>query len=528
MKNKRKKFLCVLLACCLLLSLAACGGDNGGGDNGRSDSWDSAGGGTSVSDDLLDSSGGNDAIPPEGAVQIASAEDLLAFRDRVNAGENSLNAVLTADIDLSSVCAEGLGDWVSIGHTDGAHVIYEGVFDGNGYTISGLYGVDHDRTVGLFTDLGPNGVICNLTLADVSIDTEHGGAIVCDIEGRVENCSASGTVTGLQVGGLVCTVGETAVLSGCSFSGRVEGRSQAGGLAWQSSGRIEQCRNEADVFCMVSGSANSVEGEASGIVSIAWGSVTGCTNTGNITGATAAGIAVQSETLIEACLNEGNVTGRGNAGGIGAVYTDEAATINRCGNTGIVSGGLSSGGIAVNCRSTITNCFQKGTVRAGLNQINELFDTAGLDEFLHSELTLGLSNSSRAAGIVCYGVGAVNCYSQGSISVTPQKGVCEALGLLGVLNADRPMVANCYTIAELSADDIVWGIGAVSTVESCYYSERTAEIASRAGDLQPTNAASFTDGTVTDALNQWVSNAGGDYSPWIQGESGPCFEWESA
>ncbi|MGM9608314.1 MAG: hypothetical protein ACI3XJ_12495 [Oscillospiraceae bacterium] len=526
MKNKGKKLLCALLACCLLLSLAACGGDNGGNDNGGSNSGDSAGGGTSVSDGSLDSSGGNDAVPPEGAIQIASAEDLLAFRDRVNAGEDGLNAVLTADIDLSSVCAEGLGDWVSIGHTDGEYVIYEGIFEGNGYTISGLYGVDHDRTVGLFTGLGSNGVIRNLTLADVSIDTEHGGAIAYDIEGCVENCRASGTVTGLQVGGLVCTVGETAVLSGCSFSGRVEGRSQAGGLAWQSSGRIEQCRNEADVFCMVAGSANSVQGEASGIVSIAWGSVTGCTNTGNVTGATAAGIAVQSEAVIEACINEGNVTGRGNAGGIGAVYTDEAAAINRCGNTGIVSGGVSAGGIAVNCRSIITNCFQRGTVCAGLNQINELFGTAGLDEFLYSELTLGLSNSSRAAGIVCYGIGAVNCYSQGSISVTPQKGVCDAFGLLGLLNADKPMVANCYTIAELSADDNVWGIGTVSTVESCYYSERTAEIPSRAGDLQPTGAAGFTDGTVTDALNQWVQNADGNYSAWKQGPDGPCFEWE--
>ncbi len=44
------------------------------------------------------------ALAAEDPVQIGTAEELAAFRDRVNAGENTLDAILTADIELT-------GDW---------------------------------------------------------------------------------------------------------------------------------------------------------------------------------------------------------------------------------------------------------------------------------------------------------------------------------------------------------------------------------------------------------------------------------
>lgn len=531
MQTKFKRIIsCLLTAVCLLLSLAACGSSSGSNNN-DNNSGDNADIGM-VAGGVASDKNGNQADVPDGAIQIASAEDLLAFRDRVNGGEGDLSAVLTENIDVSSACGETEGDWLSIGYSGEGIVIYEGVFDGADHAISGLYSVNDDYTVmtggnGLFQSIDPNGVIRNLTLTDLVLDTEHGGAIASRVEGRLENCNVGGTVIGLQVGGLVCDVGDTAVLTGCSFSGHVEGDVHAAGLVWQNYGRIEQCRNEADVYSIERSSiGDNTEGDAAGIVNLNNGEVIGCINFGNIFGSNAAGIASESKDLIEDCLNEGNVTGRDSAAGIVVKFTDKNIVINRCGNTGTISGGLAAAGIVGNSRSNVTNCFHKGVIYAGLVRVNEVLVAAGLDEFAFWETTLNQLNSSRAAGIACYGVGAINCYSQGNISVTSQKGICDAIGVLGLLNADNPMVANCYTNAELSADDNMWGIGGTGVMDSCYYSEDTSDIPNRHGDLAPIGASSFTDGTVTDALNEWVSSAGGDYSAWVQGASGPCFAWE--
>ena len=47
------------------------------------------------------------AAEGEDAILISTAEELAAFRDRVNSGENTLDVVLTADIELS-------GDWTAL------------------------------------------------------------------------------------------------------------------------------------------------------------------------------------------------------------------------------------------------------------------------------------------------------------------------------------------------------------------------------------------------------------------------------
>ena len=72
---------------------------------------------------------------------IATAQDLVDFRDEVNASTKKstsmLCAKLTKDIDLSNL----EGDWEPIGkatNTYKDYVAYGGTFDGDGHTISGL------------------------------------------------------------------------------------------------------------------------------------------------------------------------------------------------------------------------------------------------------------------------------------------------------------------------------------------------------------------------------------------------------
>ena len=63
--------------------------------------------------------------------EIATAEDLVAFSEYVNAGNYGANAVLTADIDMSSV-----ENFTGIGVARNA--LYSGTFDGQGHKISGM------------------------------------------------------------------------------------------------------------------------------------------------------------------------------------------------------------------------------------------------------------------------------------------------------------------------------------------------------------------------------------------------------
>ena len=98
-----------------------------------------------------------------GVYQIGTAADLLWFQQQVSAGQTSINAVLTANVDLSSVCGETLGSWTAI-------PTYAGTFDGRGYTISNLYisGATNAKQ-GLFAELSETGVVQNLGITQSKV-----------------------------------------------------------------------------------------------------------------------------------------------------------------------------------------------------------------------------------------------------------------------------------------------------------------------------------------------------------------------
>ena len=116
----------------------------------------------------------------EDPYQIGSAEDLIFFRDSVNAGETKYNAsgvyvALAADIDLAGI------NWVGIGSAYKDHG-FMGNFDGNGFKIQNLTitnpALDSDGYVyaGLFSvtegiDKDNQNTIKNLIIENVTIST---------------------------------------------------------------------------------------------------------------------------------------------------------------------------------------------------------------------------------------------------------------------------------------------------------------------------------------------------------------------
>lgn len=183
----------------------------------------------------------------DGYYEIRNAGQLYWFAEKVNGGANDINAILMENITINEKVLDaegnliadpsGLRQWTPIGHYLSADDFYsfDGIFDGNGKTITGLYHNDsYAKYAGLFGY--STGTIQDLTLADTYINTTRS-------DGR------AGSVAGLNEG----------TVRNCHLvSGYVSGNSQIGGIVGRmNAGSIEDCTN--------TGTVNSAANNAGGI-----------------------------------------------------------------------------------------------------------------------------------------------------------------------------------------------------------------------------------------------------------------------
>ena len=252
--------------------------------------------------------GTGDAAAP---YQITDASQLRWFAQQVNDGRSSICAVLTKDIDL------GDEPWTPIGQY--ARNAYKGVFDGQGYTIKGLYINSSDSNQALF------GYVSGGTVRDLIVE---------------------GSVTGGNN-----TAGIVAELAGASL--------------------IENCVNRVNVT-----GGNVVGGVAGRISTSTAKTIRYCVNDGTIVGNTQVGGLVgymyYPITLTES-YNRGNVRASSSsnysAGGIVGEMNDGQAKAVNCYTTGVVTGG-SYAKAAVGKKSssaTITNCYYLSTLGSDSN-----------------------------------------------------------------------------------------------------------------------------------------------------------------
>lgn len=200
------------------------------------------------------------SLTPSGTngIAISNASQLAAFRDRVNAGENNLNAYLTCDIDLESV------NWEPIGTVDHP---YSGSFDGNGYCILNL---NAEGTVGGLFGYSDGAVISSVGVSGVVVgDSLAGGILGRGKDSYIQKCYnfcdvAGGTVSGGIVGML-----------SASYDASTSEPS-----AYNTSA-IASCFNWGDIYCSFPGNT----GFAGGIVGMMDGYVTTyfCYNWGIVT-----------------------------------------------------------------------------------------------------------------------------------------------------------------------------------------------------------------------------------------------------
>ena len=192
-------------------------------------------------------------------IEIGTVEELKDFRDAVNAGNKYTynKMLLTADLDLS-----GEANWLPIGNLKSYESqSFDGVFDGDGHTISNLTttgdGVANHCVAGLFGSV-LNGTIKNLTVKNVNISSSHYAAGIVAYTSRtpvIRNCHViGGTISSLpewlgskfdngdKIGGIMGYATAGSVIDQCTVKDiNVRAYRDFGGIVGFSAGSVTNC-----------------------------------------------------------------------------------------------------------------------------------------------------------------------------------------------------------------------------------------------------------------------------------------------
>ena len=165
-----------------------------------------------------------------------NAEQCRGFELRRSLDFNAVESYQSNTIN--TVWTTGRG-WMPIGF--GNATAFGSLFDGNGYTLSGLQIDNSDNGVALFSAVGATGQINNIGLLDVAVSGRSNvGSLVGENYGRIINSYATGEVVGSngKVGGLVGLNGYTGSILSSFAAAEVSGSEAVGGLVGWHTGRI--------------------------------------------------------------------------------------------------------------------------------------------------------------------------------------------------------------------------------------------------------------------------------------------------
>ena len=237
-------------------------------------------------------------VDEAGNVTISSAEGLAWLISTVNGlnGQTSnsfenKNVTLTQDVNI------GQYKWTAINE-------FQGVFDGGGYVIRGLYLNELTDYQGMFSR------VYGGKYMDVYLDNVN--------------------INGRYLVGVLCGHADNSIITNCHISGSVQGENNVGGIA----GGLYLCELNA---CSSHGVVNAKHDEAGGLSAICSGSsVRNCYSTCNVTA--------------------GNL-------GAGGLFGNGSGKIENCYAVGNVYGYLYNGGIIGNFQGgALKNCYASGNI----------------------------------------------------------------------------------------------------------------------------------------------------------------------
>ena len=475
--------------------------------------------------------------------QISTAAELYWFAGLVNGEESIIGENIAQDIDACAALMNDIdlnpgitfdedgnfeggtpGQWTPI--CKSSYERYEGTFDGQNHTISGLYIDSEDRLVGLF---GSNsGIIKNLKIEDSYVRSKYDSGLyagaVCGYNcGDIKNCYNYGTVSGegtnIYVGG-VCgrnaydgSYGFYGTLKDCQNTGTVIGTGysiRVGGVCGYNNNNsrciIESCENMGEVIGKAVGNEKAIGNAFVGGVSgynDQNGTIESCENMGEVTGeatgedgkAYVGGItSYNKKGTIESCENTGKITGEATdedgkvyVGGITS-YNREG-TIESCYNTGKVSadGTESSyaGGICGHNErdGVIKSCDNTGKITGKINgeannesvkaYVGGICSFNGYGNPNYESIIENCSNTGEVSGYSNSWVGGIcgynfysdikSCYNTGAVSGDYISG-----GVCG--QNSNSAIENCYNTGEVVGQFAggVCGFSSSGTIGYCY------------------------------------------------------------
>ena len=173
--------------------------------------------------------------------EIANYGNLIWFQRAVDAGNVNINARLTSNIAANENLLDSSGNvqgtpkynWTPIGRGySNSSDSYNGIFDGAGYSISGLYSKGTGLYCGFFGQVN-KGTIKNLSIVDSYFGENscyYVGTFVGYSYGNIENCYSNATIVGLiYCGGIAGTMKGT--ISDCLYNGKIKGTRNSNAIA---------------------------------------------------------------------------------------------------------------------------------------------------------------------------------------------------------------------------------------------------------------------------------------------------------
>jgi len=364
---------------------------------------------------------------------------------------------LTWDADGLCTNEEELLEWTPIGP-------FQGILEGNNYTISGLY-IDaaESSNMGLFSALESSAQVLNLSIINAHIlGKDYLGGICGDFYWEenviVERCVFDGCVKGVgkYIGGIS---GAGRGVGYCKNYGSIYGQNNAGGIS--GSGYLYYTNIKYDYYlgCVNYGNVVS-EGVSGGIVAYAAASsetaCKNCENHGSVQGSIAGGIAGQTEAMgfneirFQSCINTGSIVATETAGGICGYSCGAGNCINWGSVTGVDYSGGIIGKIHSNDKSAITECANMGNIY-GENNVG------------------GICGAKESTS---YTTAIENCYNTAEVSGTKNVG-----GIVGYNKYQN--ISNCYSVGIVKGEndlghiagysDHIWGTSLFSGI---YYLKR--------------------------------------------------------
>lgn len=389
---------------------------------------------------------------------------------------------------------------------------FAGIFDGNGYTISGLYTAEGSDYTGLF------GLCHNATLKNISLKNLYiaGGDAIGGISGAlrasdhsaVSNCTVDGTVIGNDsVGGLFgyaeADANAMLAVSACSFDGKITANTSVGGILGSTGIKegvlqLLSCRNAGQIVA---------DSSAGGIVGSLLGNndqINSCKNDGSLRGNSGLGGIVGSVApfsgivTVSDAMNGGTALSQGSLGGIAGevLLNGQAAVLEllSCRNVGDLFGNETVGGIVGLCKVSGTDnavnlAGNKNSASiTGKSQIGGIVGNATTD---NGTISVGSSENygtitasdDYAGGIVGNGRSSATLHLYDcSVRATVTAGKSYSGGIGGILTAAEGAVliercsAGGTVKADLSAEGVAGSVvgkleavtgGATAEIRNC-------------------------------------------------------------